>query len=308
VELVAAVKKSGATLPIGKKLFQTQQPISKLTVVPSATGLVMVFSVSHMVANGGTYMQILNMLASQSSPITALSPVRKQECYDKIPEVVGKTQHAYMMGDIGSIFNALGKLMCGTKPVPHCFIVDDDALKVAREQASASFGAKCSANDVLTSGFANAVKPRLLNMACDFKGRIDGLTMNDAGNYHLGLYFDPQGYAQPGGIRSAIKSAAPMSRAALPGCCEGTFCKTAIITSWAGFIGLNVLGCTQTMHVPCADIASVLVKALDGTAIVFNPRPGKVAILCCVKGVEPSELRASMPLGDALDPKLWPVV
>ena len=144
-------------------------------------------------------------------------------------------------------------------------------------------------------------------MACDFKGRIDGLTTSDAGNYHLGLYFDPQGYAQPGGIRSAIKSAAPMSRAALPGCCEGTFCRTAIITSWAGFKGLDVPGCNQTMHVPCADIASVLMKALDGTAIVFNPRPGKLAVLCCVKGVEPSELRAAMPLGDALDPKLWPV-
>ena len=337
VELVAAVKKSGATLPIGKKLFQAQQPICKLTIAPSASGFILLFSMSHMVANGGTYTQILNMIASEATPITALCPMRKQECYDKIPDVVGKKQHAYMMGDVGNICNALGKLMCGSKPVAHCFIVDDDKLKVAREQAAASFGGQCSANDVLTSGeqlssplsslfplfsspcfglarvvpiagFANAVKPRLLNMAVDFKGRIDGLSTNDAGNYHLGIYFDPQGYASPGSIRGALKSSPPMSRAALPGCWEGTFCKTAIITSWAGFKGLDMPGCTQTMHVPCADIAGLLVKALDATAIVFNPQPDKIAILCCVKGVEPSQLRAAMPLGDALDPKLWPVV
>eukprot|EP00325_Prymnesiales_sp_UTEX-LB-985_P005895 CAMPEP_0174699986 /NCGR_PEP_ID=MMETSP1094-20130205/5082_1 /TAXON_ID=156173 /ORGANISM="Chrysochromulina brevifilum, Strain UTEX LB 985" /LENGTH=419 /DNA_ID=CAMNT_0015897399 /DNA_START=28 /DNA_END=1287 /DNA_ORIENTATION=+ len=307
VELITAIKKQGASLPIGKTLFKTQQPVFKCTVAPSAAGLVMVVSLSHMIANGGTYTQILNMLASEANPISALSPVRKQACHDQIPEIVGKSQYAYMMGSVGSAFNAIGKLLCGGKPTPHCFLVDDSKLAAARTQASSASGAPCSANDVLTSGFGNVVQPRLLNMACDFKRHIDGLSTSDAGNYHLGLYFDPQGYARPGGIREAITRGPPMSRAALPGCCEGMTCKTAIITSWAGFKGLHVPGCTQTMHVPCADIAGLLIKALDGTCIVFNPLPSRLAMLCCVgKGIGPTELCAGLPLGEPLSAKLWP--
>ena len=113
-------------------------------------------------------------------------------------------------------------------------------------------------------------------------------------------------YAEPQGIRTALTRAPPMSRASLPGCCEGSTCKTAIITSWAGFNGLSIPQCTQQMHFPCADIAGLLVKAMDGTCIIFNPLPGKLAMLCCVSGVEPSALREGLPLGEPLSSKLWP--
>ena len=83
------------------------------------------------------------------------------------------------------IFCALGAIMFGPSPAVHCFAVDAARLTEAREVAKAA-GQGVSANDVLTPGVGNVCAPRLLTMACDFKGKIEGPTHEMAGNYHAG--------------------------------------------------------------------------------------------------------------------------
>ena len=315
-DLVKAVKKSVAYLPTGGKIAKTGVPVSRLTVVPvkavgqNPAGFAVIFSMSHMIANGGTYTMIHNMIGD--GKIIALNTTRKQELSDKVPEWVGKKHYAYMTGSIGNTLNAIGCLLFGKMPASFCFMIDDNKLKAAKEKAKDATpdlpdGMHISTNDVLTSGFAVVCKPRLLTMAMDFKGRIDGLKREDAGNYHAGIMLDPKSYTQPGEIRKAVAGPAPCSRASLPACLTATTCRTAIITSWAGFKGLlDIPGCTQTMHCPIADTASMLVKAQNALCIVFNPQPGRTAMLCCVKSTTPAQLTRGLPIEGPLSLRMWP--
>ena len=69
---------------------------------------------------------------------------------------------------------------------------------------------------------------------------------------------------------------------------------------------LTIPGCTLTLHTPCEQISGMAVKAQDDTCIVFNPRPGKLAMLCICKSVGHTELLAKMPFEGPLNAKMWP--
>jgi hypothetical protein len=51
----------------------------------------------------------------------------------------------------------------------------------------------------------------------------------------------------------------------------------------------------------------MVVKAQDDTCIMFNPRPGKLAMLCICKSVGQTELMAGLPFEGPLNPKMFPV-
>ena len=144
-------------------------------------------------------------------------------------------------------------------------------------------------------------------MACDFKGRIQGTSAEDAAQYHGALLFDESSYAEPAAIRNALSGPPPCSKAALPGCCEGLKCKTGLITSWAAFKDLAIPDCTLTLHTPCEQASGMVTKAQDDTCIVFNPRPGKIAMLCISNKLSADELMAALPFEGPLAPKMWPL-
>ena len=203
---------------------------------------------------------------------------------------------------------AVGSIFFGKHPTVHCFLVDDAKLSAARKEAAASGSLKVSANDVLTSGFGTVCRPRLLTMAIDFKGRIEGLTLQDAGNYHGGLLFDETAYCSPAAIRKCLSGPPPFSRAKLPeSFSKAMKAKVAMITSWAGLRGLAIPGSTLNFHCPCMAISGMLAKAQDSMCIVFNPRPAQLAMLLLVKSVGSKELMAGLPLKEPLSAKMWPV-
>ena len=86
--------------------------------------------------------------------------------------------------------------MKAKKNPPQCFYLDKEKLKTAKEIAAAEPGAApfVSSNDIVTSGFARATNSKMITMAMDFRGRLEGLTTKHAGNYHLGLLFGPDGH------------------------------------------------------------------------------------------------------------------
>ena len=164
--MVKAINKSGAKLPQGRKLINTPQCVSKLTVVPTTGGggFAVIFSMSHTVSNGGTYYQIFNMLTA--TPIVAMKTERSDQLREAVDIYMGKSQLAYLNGATNA-FNALGKIGFGKTPTAHCFLVDDAKLKLMKEEEKAKPGAptRLSANDILTSGYGRACKSRLLESA-----------------------------------------------------------------------------------------------------------------------------------------------
>lgn len=306
-QMVKAVNGSGAKIPQGRKLRNTPRPVSRMTVAPTAEvgGFVVIFSMSHTICNGGTYYQILNMVGGED--VVAMNPTRKHELREQVTEFMGKRHYAWLTG-AAAMLNGLGKALCGREPTAHCVLVDDAALRAAREEATSRPDApgRISANDVLTSAFGNTCGSRLLIMAADFKGRIAGTSREDAGQYHAGLLLDARGYGEPATIRRALTGPPPLSRADIPGCCASMGLNVGLITSWAAFRDLAIPSCTLTLHAPCEQTSGLVVKAQDDTCIVFNPRPGKIAMLCLSKRLSAAELAAGLPVEGPLAPKMWP--
>ena len=88
-DLVLNVNNSGAKIPAGTKLLNTPQPVSKLTVACADGGFALIFSVSHVVCNGGTYYQLLNMLSADGA-VVAMDPTRQEAMQDKVYEYMGR--------------------------------------------------------------------------------------------------------------------------------------------------------------------------------------------------------------------------
>ena len=56
------------------------------------------------------------------------------------------------------------------------------------------------------------------------------------------------------------------------------------------------------MHVPVVD---TLIGSVMNAAVVFAPRPGQTAILLMLKGIEERRILVELPLGEALNAKMF---
>ena len=268
-------------------------------------GFALIFSMSHVVCNGGTYYQLLNMLSADGE-VVAMNPTRQEALQDKVYEYMGRKEYAFLNG-AANMCNALRKVFFGKNPQAYCFLVDDAKLSEAKAAAKAKPDApdRISANDVLTSAYGKVCQSSLLIMACDFKGRIEGTSATDAAQYHAALLLDADGYGSPASIRKALMGPPPLSRAALPTFWKAQGSRLGLITSWAALKSLSIPSCQLTLHTPCEQTSGLVVKAQDDTCIVFNPKPGKLAMLCMTTKLSPDELMAALPFEGPLNPFMW---
>jgi len=313
--LVKKVNASGAKIPSGKKLLNKPLQVCKLTLcrahaVETAAGdadngFALIFSISHVVCNGGTYYQLLNMLSADGE-VVAMNPTRQEALQDKVYECMGRKEYAFLNGS-ANMWNALGKIMFGKNPKAYCFLVDDAKLSEAKAAAKAQPEApdRISANDVLTSAFGKLCQSRLLIMAADFKGRIEGTSITDAAQYHAALLLDAEGYGSPATIRKALMGPPPLSRATLPTFWKAQGSRLGLITSWAALKTLSIPSCELSLHTPCTETSGMVVKSQEDTCIVFNPKPGKIAMLCMTTKLSPDELMAALPFEGPLNSAMW---
>ena len=319
---VKRVNASGAKIPSGRKLLNKPLPVCKLTLCRAYAvddvrttqgetaadadgGFALIFSMSHVVCNGGTYYQLLNMLSADGE-VVAMNPTRQEALQDKVYEYMGRKEYAFLNG-AANMCNALRKVFFGKNPKAYCFLVDDAKLSEAKAAAKAKPDApdRISANDVLTSAYGKVCQSSLLIMACDFKGRIEGTSATDAAQYHAALLLDADGYGSPASIRKALMGPPPLSRAALPTFWKAQGSRLGLITSWAALKSLSIPSCQLTLHTPCEQTSGLVVKAQDDTCIVFNPKPGKLAMLCMTTKLSPDELMAALPFEGPLNPFMW---
>lgn len=239
-EMVAVIKDS--IVPNGWELLKTGQPVSKLSLMPCVDEGVfaLVFSMSHMVADGYTYYSILNMLSSSCTTM-ALTAERMHHTAEAQIEAGGKEDQEWQMG-MPMICNVICSLMCSKATKLYAYYVDEDKIAALKQKAKATAkdpDAFVSTNDILTAHFANATDRSIMLMAMNFRGRVDGVTEDLAGNYETALVFDRDSCYDPISIRQTLKNGPPFERtsgAAIPGCCN-TCCSQdlGLITNWASF-------------------------------------------------------------------------
>ena len=303
----------------GAVLQKTKARVTKVVVVaPEATGreFALIFSMSHVVADGHDYYRILNMLAG-TAPVEAMSAERVAAYEAREPEWTGAKDFKWLSGGAGLIKGMLGGLLFGPKAKWCCYEVDAAKVAKAKEQAAGNIRAPyVSTNDVITSHFCRNTRARVCMMVLNMRGKIS-LPISDAhaGCYEGCLLLDPNNSNEPSKVRACLRPAGaeldgrkePYTRQEpdtppLPGACGS--CPMAFITSWASFpfeLALDGIE-QQTLHLPCMAMPDMM-----DVAVVFKSKPGTLAVLYMAKRATPAALTAEdTVLGATVDEGLFP--
>lgn len=309
-QLSKVLKKSGAIIGKGAGLINKDAPFVRLTIVPqTSVEWALIFSLSHVVADGLTYYMLLNMLGSKGV-ISELVVKRKEAEQSKITDVVGKAQHLYQYSLGFACPIICGGMCAAPKTKMLAYYVDPDQMKDIRANAVKGTTTEfVSTNDVLTSGFGSASGLTLMSMAINMRGRVEGLQVADAGNYESGLLFEPKSYAAPTLIREVYKRGPPMSRAEhMPGVCHACCCcgccrtKVGQITDWASLHSddFGIDGCDVLLHLPYMDDVGCDI------AIPFKAQPGKLAVLYFAKYAKGDVLKSKCALSAPVSMEMFP--
>ena len=297
--LVKNVTTTVAMLPGGKELGA---PLLRICLVAAGNGkFAMVFSMSHVVADGYTYYVIFNNLCS-SKPAVPLSVVRKESAIPKIAEATAPGFTVFSRPPL--VVNMISKLFFGEKRQTYAFYIDDDKVKVLKAKAKADGAAFVSTNDILTSSFGLATKARMLTMAINMRGKLSGCENAMSGNYESLLWFDPESFGSAAAVRKTLASGPPFKSLSMPQPkgFELMNCTVDLVTSWASFADeLRIDGCEQGLHLPVYDAARIPLNA----AIIFRPLPGKLGMLClCTKWGEICST-GELPIGEPISTKMF---
>jgi hypothetical protein len=314
-DIVRATSEPRLTVQSGARLQKSGGLVTKLVVVDNndkweagqgaAREFALVFSMSHVVADGHDYYRVLNMVVG-GAPAVRLDPVRVVAFEAREHEWTGRADFNWLSS--GALVKGLvGGLLFGPKARWCCYEVD--AAKVAAAKAAAVGAGEgwVSTNDVLTSQFCVATRARVVMMVVNMRGKVSVPLGDDlAGCYEGVLLLDKENYAHPARVRKCLAAGAPFTRRTdsppLPGLCGS--CPMAFITSWASFpFELRLDGVEeQLLHLPCMNMPSVM-----DVAVVFAPRPGMLAMLYLAKQAAPAALRGDgTVLGSSLDSTIFP--
>jgi hypothetical protein len=269
--LLAGVKGTKAHVPTGFALLKKGLAYSRFTVVKcaNAASWALVFSISHVVADGYTYYKALGMMSSKAD-VTSLNPARRHSFPPALKAAVGAKEWATVMGSAPMLMNYGGNMMFGGKPRVRAFYIDDDKVKEAKHKSTGTDFV--STNDVLTAFWGRLTGARLVEMSINFRGRLPGLEADDAGNYEGCILFSTADFAEPASIRKALERGDGKFQSTagrpLPGFCEMRKCKYRIITNWASFFSeLEFEGCSQSLHIPYMNPGSLPTDIL----VIFRP-------------------------------------
>lgn len=255
------------------------------TLVPVAKGdnaFALILSMCHVLGDGHTYYQILNML-SKKEPIKSLQMERHKDFEPKGRAAVGQKNYAWATGG-GVLFNVIKNTFVGKAPRCMAYYVDSDRIAVQKKAVPA--GNFVSTNDLICSHFFKRVQPRVGFMVINWRNRIAGVEDQLAGNYDGALIYDPDGYADAMSIRKSltpVEGCYQTAQRPLPGTCESMWCKLGMATNWASFArDLVIDGCEQHLHLPCVVPSDVPFEF----CVIFRPRAGKLGVMCFVRGQE----------------------
>lgn len=294
----------------GIKLINKQDPITRLTIVPDIhspeKGFALIFSISHVVADGYTYYKIFNQLFTDK-PVEYLEVKRKQDAADKIIDVVGQKSFKFFHS-APFILNLLNGAIFGKKTKSHGFYVDPEKISKVKNQVKESPASGVdfiSTNDILSSSFAKATDSRICIMAVNLRSWVKDIGSNDAGNYAGGLLFDNEVSSQPTKIRKSFQAGLPVPSTAkpLPKFREAMKCKFSLISSWSDFQESHDLEkCQQLLHLPLYDSKKAF--PLD-SAVVFKARPNELAVMYFTKTVGQEKFLSDCEIGDTISSKIF---
>lgn len=306
-ELCNALK--GAIVKKGFDTINSSEPVCRITFAVDRdnpqNGFAFIFSLSHIVADGFTYYQIFNSIFS-SGPVISMRTTRNQDASNKGFDAAGKKENDFFHS-IPFILNIIKGMLFGKKARCYAFYIDPEKIKNAKNKIidkNITGIQYLSTNDIISSSFAKVVGARFCIMLINFRNRIDGISDIDAGNYEGGLLFDDEVIMNPEMIRKTFKNGAPFQTTIkpLPGFWKGSSCRFCLTTNWATFAGsFELKDCEQSVHLPLYDPATFPADV----AIIFKPKPDKLAVMYLAKTVSRAKLISMCEVGATVSDKMF---
>ena len=300
----------------GGATFGKDKPLTLLTLSESEPGtFALIFSISHVIADGRTYYEIFQMLQPGAS-VRELSPTRVMEFSEAMKDMCGRKPLAWIEG--GSAMCMYMPMLMGCTKKAKCYAFHLDAEKIAAIKAEAAAAEAApdsevpyvSTNDIITSGFFTECGSRVGMMGMDMRGRLPGIKEELAGNYVTALVIDPSKFGTPGKLRKMLSSQPyETTGGPLPSCmrvcCGMEKGNIAMVTNWSSFAGslINLEGCEHDIHLPVQNPANcifdLMIPFMSGT-------DGKKGVIIWTISTDEAGLRASLPVGDSISQELFP--
>ncbi|CAJ1960143.1 unnamed protein product [Cylindrotheca closterium] len=292
-DVAKAVRKSGAICKAGHELINNSDRVTKVSLLPINDGreIAFVFSLAHVVADGQTYYQLLNMFVDDSA-IESLK-VERVENFDKIVvRSIGQKEKGLLESSSLLVNLASRKLFGAPISKASANYIDQTKIAKAKLEAKEEYSKDpnffVSTNDVITSAFANAADSSVLLMTLDLRGRVPEADKKHAGNYQTVLWYDRESYDAPAKIRQSLNQGPPFKRVSASGPLtrwQRTTASVSFISSWA-FPSFDAdihlwkedgsPSAPVSLHLPLYELGEQLPVP---SAIVFKPCKGKIAML-----------------------------
>lgn len=273
-------------------LFNKKDKLCKLVILHLDNDhFLMMFSLSHLIADGFTFYEIFNMISKEST-IYGLNVKRKEEI-SEAKKIIPKENSNFLFNP-RMIFWAFGRAFSFKKMHIKSFTLNDDYVKkqkqIAQKEQIVPF---ISTNDILSSNYAQLCNSNALMMAINFRHRIPTIKKKDAGNYEDILVINKTFTNTSEKLRlliSNLKNQVP--KILLPTGKSMSKSNPVLITNWAGFSKPIIIEeAHEVIHMPLYSSREITFDA----CIVYCPQPNKTAALLFMKDLEEKEV-VSHPL------------
>lgn len=293
----------------GSQLLKTRDLVTKITLlshtINNTSGFSLIFSLSHIPADGYTYYKLLNAFFNPSKMI-AMNYQRKFDKAEQIEGFIGKTNYRFTLS-APMVVNVLKNLIFGKKVQFFSRYVDEEKVSSIKEAYSKDAKSEfpfISTNDIITSNFCNATNSRLTLSAINLRNRIEGLGNEDAGNYEFVLLLDNNHFDTPEKIRKVLSSKGRFeaNNGKMPGILEALKSNITLITNASSFIEDYQLGeFKQILHLPIFKSKNIFCDF----AAVYKAHGNKRAILYFGKTTTPKKYFEKSELGESVSESLF---
>ena len=271
------------------KLYGKKDRLTKLVILHlDDKRFFLMFSLSHLIADGYTFYAIFNMLSSDRE-VYSLGVERRDEVA-QIRDIIPKSNSNYLFHP-RMLFWGIGRAFSRKKMRIKGFELNATYVQQQKQEIKAEGGvAYVSTNDILSAVYAQLCKTKALIMAVNFRHRIPEITDKDAGNYEQLLVIDQAYSKSPVSIRKLVANLTnEVANIDLPKGAAMSNSNPVLITNWAGFSQPIVLeGAEELVHMPLYTSREITFDS----CIVYAPRAGVVAALLFMKDLPESKVLA----------------
>lgn len=270
-------------IPKGIDILDTDEPVALFSVFEMERGFVLVFSITHAIADAHTYYSILDMLHDKND-VYSMNSKREERCdfQESRTAYFGKKMTAWKDHWWTSQWSEYsGKIQkLDLEPRSSTFSVDLKKVKSLKEAAKCSFPSEkvkfVSSNDVLISELAKGLKASWILMPMNMRGRIKEFNKYDAGNVIGNMMYGHADVTTPGLVRESL-----LLKSEFESQLPGTW-KTPglLVSNWTssfkGDLGFDPRA-KQLLHIPIFNTKAMTSFPVHA-AVIYTPRPGEMAV------------------------------